>query len=337
MKQWIPLLVWIILPCLAFSKKAIDLPEVFWGGGIHVQENCIYITDGSKIHIHSSGDFTHTGQFGREGEGPGEFRQNCELTVMPDKLVVNSFRKVSYFSLEGGFLQEFRTPDGVLFMVPVGEHFVATSAVVESNQAIPVQSVDIYNRDFRVLKNLYRGPHGKGWLFYRSDATKKQDRRMVDDCISYQVYGNRIYFADTQKGFYVGIFDSIGRKIHEIHRTYEPLKVSDAYRNEVMDREKQNPGWEKVSKKWNFIFPEFFPAYSDLIVADDKLYFVTYSVMDGRSEVWITDLNGEWIGKALLPLDHRQRKYQFTICNDRAYYLLESGEGGMFELYVTDL
>jgi hypothetical protein len=91
-----------------FAEKLADLPEVMQPGDFCIFKDRIFIADKDTIHIYSMQGFKHLKQFGRSGSGPGEFYLTLRLEVLPDKLAVNTFGKLIYFSLDGDLIKEIK-------------------------------------------------------------------------------------------------------------------------------------------------------------------------------------------------------------------------------------
>ena len=90
-------------------------------------------------------------------------------------------------------------------------------------------------------------------------------------------------------------------------------------------------------KNWNFLFPDYFPAYRDVKFSDDKIYFITYKNVTQKDEVIITDLKGKFLRKTSIPADPYDRNKRFSIYKDKVYYLVENEGEEMFELHASDL
>ena len=58
-----------------------ELPEVMRAGWIGIHKDKIFITDLNTIHIYSLNTYRHIKKFGKEGEGPGEFKFGLYLMV----------------------------------------------------------------------------------------------------------------------------------------------------------------------------------------------------------------------------------------------------------------
>lgn len=85
---------------------------------IFVDGDRLYITEFPTVYIYSLTDFRLVKKFGRGGEGPQEFRGQIHLSVQPGYIMVQSTGKVSFFTTDGDFKNEFKSP--YAFRVGVG-------------------------------------------------------------------------------------------------------------------------------------------------------------------------------------------------------------------------
>ena len=161
-----------------------------------------------------------------------------------------------------------------------------------------------------------------------SGESKKQDDDVIKDSLEHIVYKDRIYIADTAKGFYFAVFDSGGNQLYEIRNPYEKHKVTDEYKAKVRKELEQSPG----SEYYNFIFRDFFPAFKSVRFADDRIYLTTHPWENDRCEIIVMDLQGKILKKATVP-----DTSLFTVAKGKFYYLEENPEEEIWELEAEDL
>ena len=330
--------IFALVSSLTPAKKLADLPEVLTSPAISVQNNRIYIEEETTIHIYSLKDFKHLKQFGKEGEGPGEFKFFMEFEALSQKLVVNTMGKAIIFSLEGVFLEEFRTPVSIRSIYPVGNNFVGYASVTQKGKVKSKLNTNFYDRKFNLLKTIHDGSTGQ-MIFFKSGTKKKQDFFMVRDHVAFSIYKDRVFLGDTTKGFFCSVYDSSGKKLYDIHRKHEKLKVSEDYKKKIMKREQERPSWQRNKKLFNYLFPEYFPAFRAVRFSDDKIYFVTYANTDNRDEVVVTDLKGNFVQKTGIPSDPYNRNNRFSIYQNQVFYLMriEEDEDELWELHAENL
>jgi len=322
MRTLILFIVVLILPGLIFAEKLADLAEVMQPGDFHVYGDRIFIGDNNTIHIYSLKDFKQIKQFGRQGEGPGEFKFDIRLEVFPDKLVVNTIGKLIFFSHDGSLIKEVKTKSEMFNILPVGPNFVASVYEVPKTP-----KMNIYDKNFKFMDTIHEG--SLGLTTYWHGDVKKIDIFIVKDYVELEVYKDRIYVGDTRKGFYFAVYDCTGKKLYDVKNEYKPLEISEEYKKEKIRIRQERPGWDRVKDKINLRFLEYFPAYRTIRFSDDKIYFVTFLGSNGKDETIVTDLKGNILGKTCVPTDIRI----FSISKDKLYWLVENEDKEMWELY----
>jgi hypothetical protein len=113
MKKTCFVLLIVFLTTFICAGSVIPLHDLVKPWTINVDKARIYITEGSVVYIYGSGDFKLIKKFGRQGEGPGEFKTNArnmgleiDLFLHPDHLVINSFHRVSLFTRQGEYIKQ---------------------------------------------------------------------------------------------------------------------------------------------------------------------------------------------------------------------------------------
>jgi hypothetical protein len=326
----------LLLAAVCHAAKTANLPEIIDPSSIHIFKDRLYIHDRTSIHIYSINDYKHIKKFGRKGEGPGEFGNQFDLSVSEDGLFVSTEAKAIFFNHNGELIREFKTPHGLLGLLPVGKNFIASAGVIEKGNSQPLQSINLYNEKMTVIKILYKGSLGQ-ISYYESGVSKKQDINMIPDNVGHYVYKDRIYLSDTTKGFFFQVFNPDGKKINDAAVEYKKIKVANAFKKEKMKYYTESPRWEWFKESFNFIFPGYYPAYSDLLFDAGKIYFLTYKSIDKIDEVVVTDLSGKYSGKTYIPSPTYNGILSFTIFAGKFYYLLENEKTETWELHIENL
>lgn len=304
-------------------EKLANLLEVMKPWDFFVGEDRLYIGDDNTIHIYSLKDFKQIKQFGRAGAGPGEFFNNkVRLEVLPDKLAVNTIGKLIYFSLDGNYISDVRNPFIKDDLHPIGPNYA-----VSIFEGPDTQQMNLYDKDFKLLQNLYVGLLGQT-NYWHSDAVKIK-MSLVKDYVDMKVYKDRIYISDTRKGFYFAVFDGNGKQLYEVKKEHQPIKIPESYKQESIKISQKSSGWERIKDKVEYICPEYFPAYQACLFSDDKIYFVTFIANQGKDETIVTDIKGNVLGKTYVP----SRTWYFAFLKDKLYWLVENEEEEMWELY----
>ena len=89
------------------AQKIVPFPGLGKPDSITIDDQRLYITDQGTIAVYSLEDFKLKKKFGRQGEGPGEFRilpfdRIClRISLSHDTILVNSVSRLSFFTEEG--------------------------------------------------------------------------------------------------------------------------------------------------------------------------------------------------------------------------------------------
>lgn len=93
-------------------------------GGLAVHEDSsLYVLDSQALEVRVySADGAFQRRFGREGEGPGEFRQPLGVAFLPDdRLVIRDYGngRINVFATDGTFLDDWSIPTGFFTTSPM--------------------------------------------------------------------------------------------------------------------------------------------------------------------------------------------------------------------------
>jgi len=309
------------------SEKKAELPEVMTPGSIHILSDHMYILDGFSIQVYSLSDLKPVKKFLSKGEGPGQVLTRPSMNILTDKIVINSLWKMLVFSPMGELLSEKKAARDIANIYPVGNHFVGSQIVLDFQKFNHVQYINLYDKDFKVISQLFKGSIGDYVAYYSGDPSRKQKIEMVRDTVRPFVFKNKIFIADTSKGFFFHVFDNSGKKLYDIDVPYEKHKVTEAYKEKVLKDIKDTPDWNQV----DFVFKDYFPAFKHVRFADDKIYLASHPWRDERCDLTIIDLKGKILKKAAVP-----ETSLFTVDKDRLYYLVENADEN-WELHMEKL
>jgi hypothetical protein len=200
------------------AKKIATLAELAKPDMMSVGNDRIYITEGASIYIYSLKDFRLIKKFGKEGEGPQEFKASpmgFPIMLVPhnDKLFISSSAKVSFFTKEGEFISEIKVIPLQLFW-PIKNNFAATGTA-SGDKGQVVLSVNLHNDKGEKVKELYVSDIQLGgsliWDFPLTAFT-------------FRSYKDKLYLVVGKEGFVIDIFDDRGTKLNRIKKDFKPLK-----------------------------------------------------------------------------------------------------------------
>jgi hypothetical protein len=340
MKQVTWLFLMLILATCLNGAKTFPLEDLPNPRQITGDDRHIYITEDVSVSIYSMKDFSFIKRFGRQGEGPGEFKVSPDepmaLCVLKDELMVRSKGRFAYFSKVGEFKREIRTKPGyAMTLQPHGEQFLGVSVVNEDKGYI---TLNIYDNQFNKVKEAYRIEEelqltGKRVVFHFLQLPPAL-------ATSFASYKGRIYLT-WGKDDKLKIFDSTGKPVHTISPVLKKIALSAAYKEKVKEHYKNDPDipkpiYQRMYK--NMVYPEYFPAIRDLRIDGGQIYLVTYHRQKDKTLTLVYDLNGKLLKKIYLPLLEMDtiRFYPFFIRHGKLYQLSED-EDEEFYLNVTGI
>ncbi len=311
---------------VAFAGRPAVFPDHLVPNSLNVDDQYIYIAENLSIYIYSAKDFTFLKKIGSKGEGPQEFKGLMRLLILPDRLMVNSRNKVSFFKKDGTFMKEFNhIVTGQTFQ-PCGSGFIGRKSVPDKDGQLYAY-VNIYDSSFNKKKSIFRTKSivkiGKGWWLFARTYFK------------YVVLDKKILIAgDTE--FVIEVFDTNGNRQSQIKQNYQRVKFTDRHRRKVLDYYKMNPS-TKVEYDWwekNIHFPDYFPAIRDIFKADNKIYVRTYKEQENRSEFFIFAGDGKLIRHVFLPIAESNAKLAYPYMRDSAPFAIKDGK--LYQLIADD-
>ena len=332
----------VICTCLVISftlqaKILADLPELMNPQRMVVDGNQLFIVEGTSIYIYLLKDYKLIKKFGKPGEGPGEFKINplggpgLVPIALSQQLLVNSYGKLSYFTRDGKYIKEQKTPPFTVLR-PIKDNFVGTGYVI-----------DLKKQELKLCISLFDSKLNKIKQMFQSDVTINVQavKNLPFDAFTYKVHKDKIFIPDSKDGFIIRVFDSYGKEIYCIKKDYTPLKVDDAYKKRILDWYKNESllknYWEQV--KNTIKFKNDFPPIKDITVDCDKIYVFTYKKQNDLSECIILDLQGNEQKRLFLPFPpvYPLTPICYALQNDRFYTLVEDEDGESWKLDVEEI
>ncbi|MCP4148325.1 MAG: hypothetical protein GY757_11295 [bacterium] len=336
LKKSILLIVVLLISSFVFAGNVITLKELVNPSSIDIDRDQIFITEKTTVYIYSAKDFTLIKKFGKEGEGPQEFKNNTQsniqlvLSFTPEHIVISSMNKLSFFTREGKFVKENKVDRGfwIRQLGNKGDRFVG---VEESNDGkFTYFAINLYDGNLKKTKELTRK---RNW-FQESGKLDGIDFSTPDFALN----GDKIVtFAGG-----VSTFDSNGKKIKTLDYKFKKKKVTQEDKKRYTHWMKTSPVlknfYERLLKK-RIVYSDYFPDWHHGGVYKDGFYLVTYTKQNGKSEVYFFDMESKFKGKALLNIVPKdiQAYYSYTMYNGKIYQLLESESGEEWKLQVTDI
>jgi hypothetical protein len=287
------------------AQKTVVLPELQKPHQLAVDGNDLYIFDEAdySLHVYTISPFALKLKFGRNGDGPHDFKYLPFVCAQPESLTCTDFTKIIWYSKKGEVLKvmefsELKDFDlnSEMLLIPVKEHFLRITADHDQMK----RHVDLLDSKFETIKSLYEGP----FVWQVGSATDVRT-----DTLSSQ---GLVFIADTL-GFLITVFDDKGNLLRTIDKSRDVEKVSDR------------------------------ALLHQYCVSDGKIYATTYKKKDSQTEMIVLDLEGRILRRFYLPLasirpERGVLRYDlFTVCQDKLYELVQNRETGKWEILITDL
>ena len=283
-------------------KKIGALSDVFKAPDIMLDDSQIYISDTflCKVCIYSKKDLAKITEFGTKGEGPGEFTVINSAGLTDKYIYVNSFPKICLFSKEGKFIKEIRVNTDVGQFIPIGRNFIGKRHIYNPPPKKCKYAYILFNHQLRKIKEIFETE----FMIEGYNVNPRRKVLFFKDCYKGVVYKDRFYVGSTARGFYIAVFNANGDKLYEIEKDYERIKVTNEIKATVLKTVSgvKLEGWQKYFSKIDIFFPDYFPAYINFTVDNDKIYVFKYPRHKARIlEVLVLDLRGNLTKKSILP------------------------------------
>jgi hypothetical protein len=319
--------------------KLASLPEVEIPFSILINKGQLFVSDGTvKFHIYSMTDFKYIEQLSGKGEGPGELRYPPFFNIHSKYIFLYSPKKCMYFTKNGNYDREFIIKNIRLNEVyPVKENFVGLKPGVNKRNDSSYSDISIYtrtkNNEFEFKKIVYyleRPP--------QKIRGGKRDYVVINDYLGIIVREDKIYVGDSSRGLFVVVFDENGREIDRVNLwKMDKIKITEEYKKEFMEKIKRNSSYNIVKSMYNIIIHGYFPGFYRFAVDNGKVYFLTYLKKDDKREIIIADFKGSPPNRAYVPWVENDAYINFSIENDKFYYIAENEEEEVWELHMVEI
>jgi hypothetical protein len=338
MRRTTMLILLLLLGCWAsiFADKVVQFRGLMRPGMITIDKDRIYVADGVTVLIYSLTDFTLKKKFGKAGEGPREFQiapqftyPNIDVKILPDRILVNSLSKMSYFTKDGKFIEEMKPAIWAWYLTPLGKNFVGRRTILENNLRFHV--VLLIDGNFKDVKEIYREV-----AFFQANKTLDPVFRRA---AIFHVYNNKVIVDNKEKG-QIYIFDVNGKKIKTISHPFKRVKFTSAHEKKLIEFFLSDPVIrpQYEASKHLVKFSSYFPYIWDHQPANDKIYVLTYEEQDGKNKFYIFAMDGTFLKTSLMkmPQIDAERPYPYVIANEKLYQLVENEEEEEWELHIKE-
>jgi hypothetical protein len=285
------------------AERVFALPELERPRQIVVDRGRVYFVDSRDIVVYDLADGLFLKRIGKLGQGPGEFAMGPKrLSVSGDRLVVQANFRFQCFDLKGNYIGGHNDPDPIAFypFLPVGRNFVGFAWLRNDDGSLAPPTGRIYDANLKLKREFFGelpafppAPPPPGV----AEPPGRRDRLLVRDYGDYTVYDDRIYVADSRRGFSISVFDENGILLREIKHPADKVKVPKSFVDEVVKKWRASKDWKTDYSHLNPVVPEFFPALMDLKVRAGHIYVLTAAKKDDLYEIIVMDLEGRILGR----------------------------------------
>ena len=322
------LLVAIFSTALSYSpEKIIPLTNLNDPETIAMDNERIYIEDGSTIKLFNRIDYKFIKTIGREGQGPGEFQDFANPQILPEYILVSTSNKVAYFSLNGEFIKERRHALFDYGIKAVNHNYIGFVWRFREDYV----SYILYDSNFKPIKELHRG---KAYLH-------PNRRREFFEIHFYDTCKDKIVVAHRE-GLVIDIFDSEGNILHSIKHKIKPVPFTNKDKENAVKYWREERGYEQ----WQLDrllertdFPDYYPPIQTCRLADGKIYVITYNRNRAKFKCILFDMEGKLIKETYIPLNMLGPNLAspFTIKGEKLFQLIFNYETENWELHVEDI
>lgn len=323
------IIVFMVFVNFGFSKKVAIISEVLKPSTITIDNEQIYIVEKTSIYIYSLKDFKLKKKFGKDGEGPGEFKIFAIVTPQKDSLLINSFGKLSYYTKDGVLKKELKTKSGLgsRNFYPIKDGFIG-------------RGVSLVDKKVYLTVNLFDSDLNKGKELYRMISPAQQTGKIniLSRSLIYQIHSDKI-FITGKEGFGLDILDNTGKKLYSIVREdYKRRKFTSEDEKKFREVLKSLYKAQYDMFKSRISFSDYFPEIFNFFIADNKIYISTWKWENEKIEFFIYGLKGKLLKHVFIPFvfQNALQPYPAAIKNGKLYQLIEN-ENEEWELFITDI
>jgi len=323
------IIVFMIFVSFGFSKKVTTISEVLKPSAITISDEQMYIVENTSIYIYSLKDFKLKKKFGKDGEGPGEFKIFAIVTPQKDSILINSLGKLSYYTKDGILKKELKTKAGLgsALFYPLKNGFIGRGvALVDKKVYLTVNFFD---------SNLNKGKELNRMISPAQQAGKIE---LLKETFLYQTHDNKIFIA-CGKGFLLNSFDHTGKKLFSVdQKDYKKRKFTSEDEKKFREVLKSRFKAQYDMFKSRISFPDYFPEILNFFIADNKIYISTWKWENEKIEFFIYGLKGKLLKHLFIPFvfQNALEPYPAAIKNGKLYQLIENDDEE-WELHIIDI
>jgi len=335
MRRFIFVLVLLVTIQVLAASQVVPFSDIFKPKYIFVNQKYFYIIEGFTVNIFNGKDYKLIKKFGKEGEGPQEFKGSVTGLYFPDDkhLVVASLGRISIFTQEGDFVKEVNVKDTMSYdLIPIKDKYFGRTH--KRSVKTEIRALNLYDSELSKIKE-----------FHNVVLPTQPGRGIHVFAVSgfVWVHDDKI-FVSLENDFLIDVFDDNGNKLYTIkEEKYSPVAVGEVHKNAVYDYFRVDPrtsaNFEQIKK--DLVFPDHFSAIRDFYAADKKIYVRTYRRENSKTEFYIYGTDGKLIEKKWLPIiernDFEYGSFLYAILGGKLYQMVEDDDSEVWQLHIDEI
>jgi len=273
--------------------------------------------------------------FARIGQGPNEVEYPGEVLANDNKevwVLESPKNMVNVFDGEGKPLAE-RSPVKFESIIPLanGNHLVTRLVAADLTMKYLPMVIELYDPAFRLLQELDRSVSYANRTVYE----KVPEPYVCGTGFTFQgrAFRDRIYVANSERGYEIRVFDLEGQLIRKIQKEYSPVPVTEDYRKEYLkDYLEFMPDYAK-----KIYFPENWqPFHAFFPDEEGRLFVMTYEPGERPGEFVydIFDKDGVFVARTSLAAVHGGNGFLLARFRGDRLYAVGEKESGFKRLNV---
>jgi hypothetical protein len=326
-------LTFLLLSPLAFAKKMASLPDLQTPYMIKVDSERIYISDQCGIFFYNINELKEpVAKFGQKGSGPREFLRSPDIQIYEDEIIASTAFKLIIVSKTGTLIKEIKYPNG--FYPQTIKRIKNNYAAICSGFSEKRMSAEIalYDHEFKKIASFNYSPLPKR---NGSKRIPLLGSKSFLDCSKENIF---LIESGREGNFVINIFDSHGKKLESISGNLPKRLITDSdevrIKNEFLERISKRMKSILTERKREYSFPKYFPAFKDVCISGDLIYFKTYKIIKNMEEYAVLTTKGKLIKRIVLP---RTPYLRYAIYGKNFYFLVENEETEEWELHFAKI